>query len=54
LAAPGKLLEDSLIKVSSVASKLKTVSAWDMIEALIRGERDPHALAGLARGRTRA
>jgi transposase len=49
-----KLLEDSLIKVSSVASKLKTVSARDMIEALIRGERDPHALAGLARGRMRA
>jgi transposase len=49
-----KLLEDSLIKVSSVASKLKTVSARDMIEALIRGERDPYALAGLARGRMRA
>jgi transposase len=49
-----KLLEDSLIKVSSVASKLKTVSTRDMIEALIRGERDPYALAGLARGRMRA
>jgi transposase len=48
-----KLLEDSLIKVSSVASKLKTVSARDMIEALIHGERDPHTLAGLARGRMR-
>jgi transposase len=48
-----KLLEDSLIKVSSVASTLNTVSARDMIEALIAGERDPHVLAGLARGRMR-
>ena len=31
-----KLLEDSLIKVSSVASKLTTASARDMIEALRR------------------
>lgn len=49
-----KLLEDSLIKVSSVASKLDTISARDMIEALIRGERDPQILADLARGRMRA
>jgi transposase len=48
-----KLLEDSLIKVSSVASRLTTVSARDMIEALIAGERDPEVLAGLARGRMR-
>ena len=48
-----KLLEDSLIKVSAVASKLTTMSARDMVEALIRGERDPHKLAGLARGRMR-
>ena len=48
-----KLLEDSLIKVSSVASGLDTVSARDMVEALIGGERDPHTLAGLARGRMR-
>ncbi len=47
-----KLLEDSLIKVSSVASRL-TVSARDMIEALIAGERDPEVLARLARGRMR-
>jgi transposase len=46
-----KLLEDALIKVSVVASKLDTVSVRDMIEALIAGERDPQALAGLARGR---
>ena len=46
-----KLLEDALIKVSAVASHLDTVSARDMVEALIAGERDPHVLAGLARGR---
>jgi transposase len=46
-----KLLEDALIKVSVVASKLDAVSVRDMIEALIAGERDPQALAGLARGR---
>jgi transposase len=49
-----KLLEDSLIKVSAVASKLDTLSVRDMIEALIRGERDPRVLAGLARGRMKA
>src|SRR5258708_5833821 len=49
-----KLLEDALIKVSAVASSLTTVSARDMIEALIAGERDPKVLAGLARGRMRA
>jgi transposase len=48
-----KLLEDALIKVSAVASTLTTLSARDMIEALIAGERDPQVLAGLARGRMR-
>jgi transposase len=48
-----KLLEDALIKVSSVASTLRTVSARDMVEALIRGEHDPRALADLARGTMR-
>ena len=46
-----KLLEDALIKLSSVASTLDTLSARDMIEALIGGERDPRRLADLARGR---
>lgn len=46
-----KLLEDALIKVSAVASKLDTVSVRDMVEALIAGEHDPRVLAGLARGR---
>src|SRR5574337_332817 len=49
-----KLLEDALIKVSVVASRLDTMSARDMIEALIAGERDPRRLAELARGRMRA
>ena len=49
-----KLLEDSLIKMSAVASRLDTLSARDMIEALIAGERDPKVLAGLARGRMKA
>jgi len=49
-----KLLEDALIKVSAVASKLDTLSVRDMLEALIGGERDPQVLAGLARGRMRA
>jgi transposase len=49
-----KLLEDSLIKVSSVVSTLDTLSARDMIEALIAGERDPQVLAGMARSRMKA
>ena len=49
-----KLLEDALIKISAVASTLTTLSARDMIRAMIVGERDPQVLAGLARGRMRA
>jgi transposase len=49
-----KLLEDALIKVSAVASALDTMSARDMVEALIAGERDPVVLAALARGRMKA
>lgn len=45
-----KLLEDALIKVTAVASRITTVSVRDMIEALIRGERDPERLADLAKG----
>jgi len=44
-----KLLEGALVKLSSVASKLTTVSAQDMITAMIAGQRDPKVLAGLAR-----
>ncbi|HET7018880.1 MAG TPA: IS110 family transposase [Streptosporangiaceae bacterium] len=49
-----KVLEDALIKVSSVASKMTTLSVRDMLRALIDGERDPQVLAGLARSRMRA
>ena len=49
-----KLLEGALVKVSTVASKLTTVSAQDMIKAMIAGERDPQVLAALARGRMKA
>ena len=45
-----KLLEDALIKVTTVASKITTMSVRDMIDALIRGERNPEALADLSRG----
>jgi transposase len=49
-----KLLEDALIKVSAVASTLDTLSTRDMVETLIAGERNPHVLAELARGRMKA
>ncbi|WP_441964847.1 IS110 family transposase [Mycolicibacterium houstonense] len=49
-----KLLEDALIKVSAVASRLDTISVRAMVEALIAGERDPRQLADLARGRMTA
>ncbi|MGH3125266.1 MAG: IS110 family transposase, partial [Streptosporangiaceae bacterium] len=49
-----KLLEGALIKLSSVASKLTTQSAQDMITAMIAGERDPRVLADMARTRMRA
>jgi transposase len=49
-----KLLEDAIVKLSSVASKLRTASARDMVEALIAGQRDPRVLADLARGKMKA
>jgi transposase len=49
-----KVLEDGGIKIDSVASALTTLSARDMIEALINGERDPAVLAELARGKMRS
>jgi transposase len=45
-----KVLEDGGVKIDSVASSLTTMSARDMIEAMIGGERDPAVLARLARG----
>jgi transposase len=49
-----KLLEGALVKLSSVASKLTTESAKDMIKAMIAGQREPRTLAGLARTRMKA
>jgi len=48
-----KLLEDALIKLSTVATDIFGKSGRDMIEALIAGQRDPKQLAELARGRMR-
>jgi transposase len=48
-----KLLEDALIKLSTVATDIFGVSGRAMLEALIAGQRDPRALAELARGRLR-
>jgi transposase len=46
-----KLLEDAMIKVTSVAKDgLKAKSVVAMVQALIAGERDPRALADLAKG----
>src|SRR4051812_32270068 len=47
------MLEDASIKLSVVASSLTTVSVRAMLAALIDGERDPRALAELAKGRMR-
>ena len=48
-----KLLEDTCIKLSVVASDIFGVSGRAMMAALIAGERDPKALAQLARSRMR-
>jgi transposase len=48
-----KLLEDALIKLSSVATNIMGVSARAMLAAVIFGEHDPRVLAELAKGRLR-
>jgi transposase len=48
------MLEDASIKLSSVASSLTTVSARVILAAMIDGERNPQALAQMARGRMRS
>ena len=48
-----KLLEDAGIKLSAVASDIMGVSGRAMLDALITGDRDPAALADLARRRLR-
>jgi transposase len=47
------MLEDASIKLSSVVSSLKTVSARAMLTAMIAGEQDPLVLAEMAKGRLR-
>jgi transposase len=49
-----KLLEDTQIKLSVVAADIFGVSGRAMLDALVAGERDPKALAQLARTRMRA
>src|SRR6266511_245503 len=48
-----KLLEDAGIKLDSVVSDVLGKSAREMLEALIAGQRDPDALADMARTRMR-
>jgi len=48
-----KLLEDSGIKLSAVASDILGVSGRAMLDALIAGDRDPALLADLAKRRLR-
>jgi transposase len=49
-----KLPEDAQVKLSSVISNIFGKSGRDMLDALIAGQRDPHPLAALARGKMRA
>src|ERR1039457_5497516 len=48
-----KLLEDGHLKLSSVISNIHGVSGRDMLDAIAAGQRDPHALAAMARGKMR-
>ena len=49
-----KLLESAAVKLSSVLSDVHGVTGRDIMGHLVAGERDPRALAALARGRARA
>ncbi len=49
-----KLLEDTGIKLSSVATDLTRVSGRAMLDALVAGERDPNILADMAKRRLRS
>src|SRR5436309_801858 len=48
-----KVLQDAGVKLSSVATDILGRSGRDMLDALVRGSRDPEVLAELARGRLR-
>lgn len=49
-----KLLEDAHIKLSTVATDIFGMSGRAMLDALVAGERDPHALADLALGKLKS
>lgn len=49
-----KFLESSGFKLSAVVSDLLGVSSRRILEAILDGERDPHVLADLAKGRLRS
>ncbi len=49
-----KVLEDSGIKLSSVAANIMGVSGGPMLAALIDGQGDPAAIAELAQRRMRS
>jgi transposase len=49
-----KIMEDANLKLASVVSDVRGVSARAMLEALLGGVADPAVLAGLAQGRLRA
>ena len=49
-----KALQDAGLKITSVASTVWSMSSREIIEALIKGERDPAVLAQMAKGRMRA
>ena len=48
-----KILEDANVKLTAVASDIMGVSGRAMLQALVRGETDPRALADLAQRRLR-
>jgi transposase len=48
-----KVLEDANVKLTAVASDIMGVSGRAMLQALVRGETDPRALADLAQRRLR-
>jgi transposase len=50
----GKVLEGANIKLTSVASKMDTVSGMNMIRGLVDGIVDPALLASMAKGRMRS
>lgn len=46
-----KVLQDAMIKLSSVVSTLQTKTARQILTAMVGGQDDPQVLAGLAQGR---